>query len=263
MMRVCRVVWMGAIAVLSTACSSGQADTAAPAERTLVFGQAQGTERSSSPCVIRPRTLVKIKSEVAGRVNLIQAAPGDAIAKDGLLASIDTRALNNDLERNRLSQRRVASEMQLLDLQIERARRAKQAVDQINAKAEYLSPAARESNALGRYGVEAMEINERRASRDQLAISLQDMQLQEREIVRNLGLAEIRSPLQGVVLSRFVEEGAIVGSGTSQFGGGDVLFEVADVGTLRAELCPRIRILDAEAGPAGDDHAGRAQPASR
>lgn len=226
------------LASLLSGCDQGEAESVV-ADPTVVFGQSQATERTSSPCVIRARTLVKIKSEVAGRVNVIDVAPGDVIAKEALLASIDTHALKNDLERNGLAQRRVQSEMKLLRLQGERARRAKQAIDEINSRAEYLSAAARSSAVVGRYGTEAMEMNEREASLEQLSISLQDMQLQEREIIRNLGLAQIRSPLDGVVLSRFVEEGAIVGSGTSQFGGGDVLFEVADVGTLRAECYAR------------------------
>lgn len=208
-------------------------------ESVVIFGRGYEAGRIQAPCVIRPLAMVKVKSEISGRVDSIHAAPGDHVAAGQLLAVIDKRALRNEMERNVLAQKRLRSQISLQNIQVERARRAKLVLDEINSDFERMAGQGNSSTLPGSYSAEAMDIREKETGLRQSQLALEDLQLQEREISRNLKLAEIKSPLAGLVLSRSVEEGAIVGSGVSQFGGGDVLFEVADISRLKAECYAR------------------------
>lgn len=205
----------------------------------VVFGSDQKEDSILAPCIIRPLAIVKVKSEVSGRVDAIHAAPGDTVKEGTPLANIDTRAMKVSLERNLLAQRRITTQIKLQSIQIERSKRAKQVIDEINSKAELKIGETTARSSMSYYGKEAMDIHEAETTLQQLQLSLQDLRLEEKEIIRNISLAEIRSPLLGRILSRSIETGAVVGSGVSQFGGGDVLFEVADISKLKAECYAR------------------------
>lgn len=205
---------------------------AAPGVATVAFGAAGPASALEAPCVVKPKALVRIKSEISGRVERVAASPGDAVSQGQLLARIDTRDLDNQLERNRLAQRQTQARIALAELQLERARRTRDIMAGLNRRA---APGAKP----GELGVEALDVQQKRSDLEQQKLGLEDLRLQERELLRSLSLAEIRSPLAGTVMLREVEEGMLVGSGVSQFGGGDVLFEVADLTRLKAECFAR------------------------
>lgn len=225
--------------ILLGACEGKREQEVVAAIETTIFGADTSSRNVEAPCVIRPRTSVGVKSEVSGRVDKVYGEVGQRVSKGEMLALIDTRSLTNELERNELSQQRTKASISLTEVQLERARRALAVINRINADSEYLPDKIRNSALLGRYGVEALEVKEQEAAVLQLTLTLRDLELQERNIRRNLSLSEIRAPLDGVVVARSVEEGSVVGSGISQVGGGDILFEVADTTRLRAECFAR------------------------
>lgn len=205
---------------------------------TVAFGTNRPDQALEAPCVVKPKAQVRVKSEISGKVEQVAASPGDRVGQGQLLARIDTRELSNALERNQLAQRQTIARIELAELQLERAKRNREIMARLNEKGRSDDSRLAQSNKQA-FGIEEMDVKEKRSDLQQFDLSLEDLRLQERELRRSLGLAEIRSPLAGVVLNRSVEEGMLVGSGISQFGGGDVLFEVADVTNLKAECFAR------------------------
>lgn len=181
------------------------------------------------PCVLRPKAQVRVKSEISGRIDEIHAAPGDSVEQGQLLARIDRRPLRNALERIELQEAMMVSRIRLTEIELEAAERQRDVVAQINQGA---APGLEKAGLFGREELEAVA---KAAELEQSRLSLKDWQLQKRDAERNLSLADIRSPLGGTILSRFIEEGSVVGSAVSQVGGGDELFEVADIRSLKAE----------------------------
>jgi multidrug efflux pump subunit AcrA (membrane-fusion protein) len=205
----------------------------------VVLGGGSGDTAIEVPCIIRPRTVVRIKSEISGRVETIHVAPGDAVEEGALLAEIDTHGLEIELARVRLAQARTASRMEVIRLQLERAKRTKSVMQEAFNRSVDAAGAEGGFLATGSHSELAVEMASRGAELRDATLTSQDLLLQAREIRRKMDLAKLRAPLAGTVLARTAEEGAIVGSGTSQFGGGDVLFEIGDMGTLKAECFAR------------------------
>lgn len=230
-----RAALPAAFVPLLAACGQAIAPSQAAHEVPIVvFGSAASAALLEAPCVIRPKVQVQIKSEVSGRVEEVLVAPGDAVTQGQLLARIDTRELDIQLERNRLAQRQTQTRIELAELQLERARRNSEIMARLNAKAT-----ASGATPPGVLGAEELEVREKQASLNQLRLDVDDLRLHERELLRSLHKTGIRAPMDGVVLVHGVEPGMLAGSGISQFGGGDVLFELGDVTRLRAECYAR------------------------
>lgn len=234
-----------ALLVLAASACQDKGDHATPSALdtldTSVFGSGGGGGEVgiSAPCVIRPVASVGIKSEVAGKVNSVRASVGDQVVQGQVLAQIDTSNQSNEIERLSLVEKRAEADIALASLQVERARRVRQVMRDINSNDASTRQELLKARENGLYSVEELILREKETLLSQNKLALQGFKLETLNLKRSIEKATIRSPLSGVVLSRAIEEGSVVGAGTIQLGGGDILFEVADVHRLRAECFAR------------------------
>ncbi len=155
---------------------------------------------------IEPIRTVTINSQLAGAVRQVAVEEGDAVRQGTLLARIDSRELEAQLAS-------AEANLEVASRARERAERLRD--EEIITVAEYERDVAADAAA--------------RATRDQLRT--------------RIGYATVRAPIAGVVLSKTVEMGNIVGAQTE-------LFTIGDVSSLVVRL--PISELDVTALDEGD-----------
>ncbi|HEY4081982.1 MAG TPA: HlyD family efflux transporter periplasmic adaptor subunit [Burkholderiaceae bacterium] len=212
----------------------GGCDSAPGGERTAAVASASGAVLTQEPelsdglgiraaCILMPQHAVRLKSQVGGELEAVHVKVGDVVHAGQLLAQVNTRERHVQLDRLGIEAQRLEARLRLLTLQLTHAEQTAAAV------AELYSPTAQTLNK------ELLALQEKRLERSDAELQLKDVKLQMDQLNEALRQAEIRSPLQGQVLVRNAEVGAVVGSAVSGLGGGDVLFEVADPLELKAD----------------------------
>jgi HlyD family secretion protein len=182
-------------------------------------------ERIRGTCVIKPARAVRLKSQLSGEVRSVNVMQGDSVRGGQVLASVNTedlrlRRLRTDLELRKLMQRE-----DLLSFQIQRAEKEFSVVSEMSKSTLDFMP---------RFGKEMATLRERRAELKDNLLSQALSRLDIRTIDESLRKSDVRAPFDGVVLARSVEPGMVIGSGSDTVGGGDVLFEIADLTRLGA-----------------------------
>jgi multidrug efflux pump subunit AcrA (membrane-fusion protein) len=188
------------------------------------FAVAQA-ERIRGTCVIKPAQVVRLKSQLAGEVRSVNVVQGDPVRRGQILASVNTedlrlRRLRTDLELQKLLQRE-----DLLRFQIQRAEKEFSVVTELSKSTLDFLP---------RFGKEMASLRERRTELKDNLLSQALSRLDIRTIDESLRKSDVRAPFDGVVLARSVEPGMVIGSGSDTVGGGEVLFEIADLNRLGA-----------------------------
>lgn len=179
-------------------------------------------------CIVQSQQAVKLKAEVGGRIDAVNAALGQAVEKGQVLARIDTLAQALELERLRLAEQNGRVRIELLATQVRQAEAAWQALQPLYSE--------RLEGTLPR---EALSLREKQAELQLAKLALSDVQLQVRNLERVVRQAEIRSPMRGVVLARNAEVGMIISPGMAGLNGSDVLFDLGDPDRLRAQCAAR------------------------
>lgn len=195
----------------------GQDQDASP--RQLSTYHVQGT------CVIKPSRVVRLKSQIGGEVKEVKVEQGAHVRKGDVLASINIADLNLKKARAQIELRRLAGKAELLRFQITRAEKEFSVVQDL---------AGVKSPFLPKYGKEMASLAERRSDLRDNELSQSLSQLDLKTLDEQLRKSFVLSPFDGIVLSRTVEAGMVIGSGSEGMGGGDVLFEIADPSRLIA-----------------------------
>lgn len=186
--------------------------------------------RVKAPCVVLAQRTVKLKPESGGAIESVHVKLGDKVHAGQLLAVLQTNDLRLTLARQEVQVLQLDERMKLLQLQIAKAQR-EWAVQQ----SLYVSPSAPGLPV----AKEAVLLAEKKSELRQAELQKQDLALQKKQLQRLLTIAQVRSPMQGVVLSRNAEVGMVVAPGGSSFNGSDVLFEIGDPEQLKAECAAR------------------------
>lgn len=176
-------------------------------------------------CALKPEHIVRLKSQIGGEVKAVLVQQGAAVKKGDVLATIDVENLNLRRERTLIDLERLVQRAELLRFQVEKAEKELAVVREF-------SGGANSSNA--RFGKEMASVMEKRADLKDNQLNQALMKLDLRVLDDQIRKAAIRAPLDGVVLIRSVEPGAVVGSGVESVAGSEVLFEVADPARLVA-----------------------------
>jgi membrane fusion protein (multidrug efflux system) len=141
---------------------------------------------------LQPSRRVDLSAEAAGQVETIEVRPGDAVTQGQVLVQIDVERLGLDLNLARSNAEATRSQLALAEQQLER------------------------QEALVERGVAAATtLDEVRTNVDALRANLSAQQDQISAAELSLARATVRAPFDGVVASRAVEPGAVVGAGTA------------------------------------------------
>jgi multidrug efflux pump subunit AcrA (membrane-fusion protein) len=201
----------------------GTAQAPAQVQRTsLAVAEA---ERIRGTCVIKPAQVVRLKSQLAGEVRSVNAMQGDAVRRGQILATVNTEELRLRRLRTGLELQKLMQREELLRFQIQRAEKEFSVVRELSKSTYDFVP---------RFGKEMATLTERRAELKDNLLSQALSRIDLRTTDESLRKSDVRAPFDGVVLARSVEPGMVIGSGSDTVGGGDVLFEIADLTRLGA-----------------------------
>jgi HlyD family secretion protein len=160
---------------------------------------------------------VEVKSKIAGTVKKILVKEGEPVKKDQILCIVDPDPSQTLL----LFQKRASVDRSLIDL--DRAKKEFERRREL-AKTSMASPKELED-----------AVNNQRLAQNAYNLSKLELEIMEREIeTTGTGTAEriassmVRSPIDGVITQRYIEEGVLVTSGISLYGAGTSLFQIGD-----------------------------------
>ncbi len=140
---------------------------------------------------LRPSRQSDLAAESSGQVEAVLARPGDRVSEGDLLVQVDVEGLTLDLDVARNTAEATRSELALAEGRLERQR------------------------ALSERGVAAeASLDEAESNVVRLRASLAAQEEQVEVAERALGGAAVRAPFDGVIASRSVEAGNVVGAGT-------------------------------------------------
>lgn len=211
--------------------------------------------------MLKPAVLVEVKSKASGVVELISAEPGDEVTVGGVLVELDkeqilarqrqakagllsAQASLSKIRRSLSPQQRVSAEASVRQAEIacEQAEAQYARVAELHAKGYATDEELQDAQAA---------LNSARVSRDNARTKLkldleggeeEDIAVAEANVAirqaelddvnEELANTTVRAPIDGTVLSRPVELGSAVKSGTSGLGDGTVVATIGDLSTL-------------------------------
>jgi HlyD family secretion protein len=155
---------------------------------------------------VQPDTTVEVKTRAAGEVLEVKVETGQTVKRGTLLLRIDPRQLRN-----------AVAEAQA-DLEAAEAQQATTAAQQKRAEDLFASGAI---TAQDRENVELSYANARAAVvRARVALENARIQLED---------SDVRAPIDGTIIEKGVERGAVIASATQNVGGGTTLLKMADL----------------------------------
>lgn len=182
-------------------------------------------KRFSSVCVLRPEKLVKLKAQIGGEVRSVFVKQGEKVKAGQTLATLDIDSLKLRRERSEIELRKLVQRAELLNYQITKTEKEVEAIQGPGGVNAYFP----------RYGKEMAALVERRSDLQDNILNQAAARIDLRTFDDQIARAAVRAPFAGVVLTRSVEPGMIIGSVIDNASGGDVLFEVADPSKLVAQ----------------------------
>ena len=168
----------------------------------IVSAQASGS--------IKADTLIEVRSQASGEVTDIKVQTGDVVRRGALMVEIDPRTARNNVEQ------------------------AQAALDVAKARVQNATAAKRRSDEL----FESQSISE--TERDGATLDFANAnaeQVRTRVALENARIAleqtEVRSPINGTVITKTIERGSVITSSTSGVGGGTILMTMADLNLVQ------------------------------
>ncbi len=213
-------------------CGEGQAETAPSlATADVVRRNLQITAEATGQ--LEPIRTVEVKSKASGEVQQVLVDTGDRVDPGTLLVTIDARDVQNDYDQAQADFEVAEERMRISESQLRRSEEL--------LTAGVITAQEHEGRNL--------DFANSRASfvRAQTSLELARLRLED---------VTIRSPLTGTVLSKTVEEGAVIQSAAGSVSGGTTLLTIAnldvvqvrtlidqtDVGRIEAGMPVRVRV---------------------
>jgi HlyD family secretion protein len=188
-------------------------DAAEPDEAALEF---QAAERltievtAEAAGMIEPIRLVEVKSKASGEITRLLVESGDAVKRGDLLGDVDPRDVRNTYAQ-------AEADLAVAQARMTTARAQKQRSDEL-----------RKANVITEQEFEAATFEEASA-RSQLVKAQVNLELAR----ERLSDVTIRAPIDGVIISKSVEEGTIIQSASQNISGGSIIFTMADLSEMQ------------------------------
>jgi HlyD family secretion protein len=187
--------------------SDGRTEQAGPFyERILTVERGDLEVLVSANGIVEPINRVEIKSKASGQIEEMPVEEGDLIRRGGLIARLDQSVARNELEQARADL--MVAEANLFQAE-NNLKRSEQLFERGLISAEE---------------IDRVRVEEVRA-RSQLVRATAALQLAEERMDETI----VRSPIDGIMLTKDVEIGQIISSGVTTVGGGTLIATVADM----------------------------------
>jgi len=207
-----RAPFVVAIALLVAGCSE---PATAPETVAPVYDRAPVETRPvevtvDAAGIVEPEVLVEVKSKASGEILAIHAETGDVVDEGFLLVEVDQRT-----PRNQLAEAEAA-------LIAARARRGIAETQMKRAETLYAS------GTLTQTDFEQSQLEFANAQADVIG---KEVALENARIA--MDDTEVRAPITGTIIERFVEPGTVISSPTRDVAGGTVLLRMADLTSVQ------------------------------
>jgi HlyD family secretion protein len=165
---------------------------------------------ASASGAIEPITTVEVKSKASGEIVEVAVETGANVHPGELLVRVDPR-----VPRNALTQ--AEADLDVAKAQLENAQSQLRRSDELY-KSQSITEQEYETAKLQAANAKAQLVRAQRSFED-AKIAFED--------------TDVRAPINGVVIRRTVEKGAVISSATSNVGGGTVLLTMANLDTVQ------------------------------
>jgi len=201
------IVLLAVTAVLASGCAK---KAAPPVYQALAVEHRDIIVSAQASGSIKPDTLIEVRSQASGEVTQIKVQTGDLVHRGALMVEIDPRTARNNVEQ------------------------AQAAFDVAKASLQNATAAKRRSDEL--FQSQSISETERDAANLAYANANADL-VRTRVALENARIAleqtEVRSPIEGTVITKTIERGSVITSSTSGVGGGTVLLTMADLNLVQ------------------------------
>ncbi len=188
---------------LVAACSK---EAPLPVYQAEAIGKRDIVVTAQAAGAILPDTVVQVKSKASGEVLDIRVETGQQVERGMLMVRIDRRVPEN----------RVAQAQAQYDLALARMKNAEAVVNR--SKELFAARAITEQE----YEVSQLDVANQRAQVIQTRVELENAKIA-------LYDTNVMAPMNGTIIRKSVERGAVISSPTSDVGGGTVLLTMADL----------------------------------
>ncbi|UCG86972.1 MAG: efflux RND transporter periplasmic adaptor subunit [Gemmatimonadota bacterium] len=165
---------------------------------------------ASAAGTVEPIRTVEVKSKASGEIFEMPVETGDAVTTGQLLARVDPRVPQATL-------RQAEADLTLAQAQLENAEAQLR-------RAEGLFET--ESITEQEYDTAKLSVASARAQLVRAERSLEDARIAAED-------TEVRAPINGVIIQKFVEEGTVITSATMGVSGGTILLQMANLDTVQ------------------------------
>jgi len=208
-MNIRLIVIVGLLAMAAVGCGQGSrngktaVDLAEVETRDIVVA-------AEATGVIEPIQVIEIKSKASGEIVKMAVETGQVVEKGDLLVQVDPTDLENALEQ-------AKADLEVAEASLKVATAQKERSDKLLSSG-MISEQQHEETTLAYATAQAQLIKAKRS------LELAEERLDD---------TTVRAPSSGTVLSKYVEEGHIISSATSQVTGGTVLLTMADLSAVQ------------------------------
>jgi HlyD family secretion protein len=199
------------LAVAVTACQTGEAaEDSAPSFLTGTVTRGDLVIQAEATGTVEPVREVEVKSKASGEILKLYIDIGDYVERGTLLAEIDPRDVRNRHNQTQADLAVSEAQLEIASAQLERQRRL--------LEAEVITQAEFENATLSFANAQAGLV------RAQTNFELAELQMAD---------VSIRAPMDGTIIQKNVEEGAVIQSASSNVSGGTALFVMANLGEMQ------------------------------
>jgi HlyD family secretion protein len=200
------------LAVTGWACGNGEAAerTGTPTRLTATVRRGDLVIRAEATGNVEPVRKVEVKSKASGEVLTLHADVGDQVQAGTLLAEIDPRDVRNNYNQVEANLEVARARAQIAEAQLDRS-------NQLLA-ASVITQQEHENARLDNTNAQAELV------RAQTNFELAQLQLND---------VSIRAPMNGTIIQKNVEEGAVIQSASQNVSGGTALFLMADLAEMQ------------------------------
>jgi len=188
-------------------------DASATEETELEFqvAERQSLEVTAEAAgMIEPIRLVEVKSKASGEITRLMVETGDAVKRGDLLGDVDPRDVRNTYAQ-------AEADLAVAQARMTTAKAQKQRSEEL-----------RKANVITEQEYESATFEEASA-RSQLVKAEVNLELAR----ERLSDVTIRAPIDGIIISKSVEEGTIIQSASQNISGGSIIFTMADLSEMQ------------------------------
>ncbi|MEQ1781382.1 MAG: efflux RND transporter periplasmic adaptor subunit [Hyphomonadaceae bacterium] len=211
------------VAIVAGALMLGGAGNAAPGKytyETVKVDKGDVARVVTASGAVNPREKVEIGSEVSGKVTAIYVDFNDVVKKNQVLAQVDPETFQNTLDQNRARQQQSQASVDSTRASIAQAKLNYETLGKTYARTKKLFDEGAASQADWEQAEQSyknaqLEVTSQEVALKSALAGLETARATVQDSITKLERTKIRSPIDGVILSRDVEVGQTVQSAQS------------------------------------------------